>query len=107
MSAARLQEETLNAYIRFYSLRRLVVDGLRLMLDVWIDAFIWNFSRVFHYSFHSVFLKTGARFIVSRYARTFQPYVKFLKRIEERQVLSRPADGAGMSVSSSRVFQKS
>jgi len=87
MSPARLQHETLRAYERFYSLRRVSLDALRLDLDILIDAFTLNFKRVFWYAFDSIFLQTGARFIVRRYARTFEPYVEFLERLEEREML--------------------
>ena len=52
-----------------------------------LDALTWNFSRAFTYNFNVVFLKAGARFIVGRYARTFEPYFTFLQRIEEKNVI--------------------
>ena len=87
MSASRLQHETLHAYERFYSLSRLTIDALRLLIDIFVDALTWNFSRAFTYNFNVVFLKAGARFIVGRYARTFEPYFTFLQRIEEKNVI--------------------
>ncbi len=86
MSPARLQVETIKAYTRFYSLRRLSIDALRLGIDITIDAMTWNFRRVYKYSFDTMLLKTGARFLVRRYARTFEPYLQFLQREESRQV---------------------
>lgn len=88
MSPTRLQQETIKAYKRFYSLRRLSVDALRLLIDITVDAFIWNFSRVFAYNFDTVFIKAGARFIVGRYAKTFEPYLEFLYKIEEKAILN-------------------
>lgn len=85
MSPSRLQQETMKAYERFYSFRRLFIDGLRLFTDMFIDALTWNFSRVFTYSFNVMFLKAGARFLVGRYARTFDGYLAFLKKIEEEK----------------------
>jgi len=84
MSPSRLQQETIKAYERFYSFRRLVVDALRLFTDMFIDALTWNFSRVFTYSFNVMFLKVGARFLVGRYAKTFVGYLAFLRKIEEK-----------------------
>jgi hypothetical protein len=87
MSPATLQRETLRAYERFYSLRRLTFDSLRLLADIFIDALTWNFRNVFTYNFNAMFLKAGARFIIGRYARMFDPYMAFLQRIEERNVI--------------------
>jgi anaerobic magnesium-protoporphyrin IX monomethyl ester cyclase len=87
MSPSRLQQETIKAYERFYSLRRLFIDALRLFTDIFIDALTWNFSRVFTYSFNVMFLKAGARFLVGRYARTFDTYLAFLQHIEEKNVI--------------------
>ena len=87
MSPSTLQHETIRAYQRFYSLRRCTFDGLRLLIDIFVDALTWNFSKVFTYSFNVVILKAGARFLVGRYARTFEPYLKFLHRIDERDVI--------------------
>jgi radical SAM superfamily enzyme YgiQ (UPF0313 family) len=87
MSPLRLQQETIRAYERFYSLRRLSVDALRLLIDMVVDALTWNFSRVFAYGFNTIFTKAGARFLVGRYSRMFDSYLAFLKRIEESNVI--------------------
>ncbi len=87
MSAYRLQEETLRAYERFYSLRRVAVETLRLVIAIVIDALTWNFSRVFTYNFNIIFIKAGAHFIVGRYARTFEQYFAFLRRIDEKGIV--------------------
>ena len=87
MSPSTLQLETLKAYRRFYSLRRCALDSFRLVSDIFTDALTWNFRNVFTYSFTSIFLKAGARFIVGRYAKTFDPYLTFLQRLEERNVI--------------------
>ena len=87
MSASRLQQETIKAYERFYSFRRLAVDALRFIADLTVDALTWNFSRAFNYSFDTIFLKAGARFLVGRYSRTFDSYVAFLTRIEQGKLI--------------------
>ena len=78
MTAIRLQQETAKAYSRFYSFRRLSADLLRLIIDITLDALTWNFKRAFHYSFDRMFIKAGARFLVGRSNKTFEPYVKLL-----------------------------
>ncbi|MBN1307124.1 MAG: B12-binding domain-containing radical SAM protein [Chitinispirillaceae bacterium] len=87
MSPSTLQRETLRAYERFYSLRRLTIDTLRLLIDIFTDALTWNFGNVFNYSFNIIFIKAASRFLVGRYARTFDPYLAFLRRIEEMNVI--------------------
>lgn len=87
MSPSRLQEETLKAYRRFYSLRRCSFDTLRLLIDIFLDALTWNFRNVFSYSFNVIFIKAGARFLVGRYAQSFEPYLRFLQRIEEKNIV--------------------
>jgi radical SAM superfamily enzyme YgiQ (UPF0313 family) len=88
MSPLRLQQETIKAYERFYSLRRLSIDALRLFIDITVDALTWNFSRAFSYWFDTIFLKAGARFLVGRYSRTFHSYLEFLRRIEESRMIT-------------------
>ena len=92
MSPLRLQQETIKAYERFYSLRRLSVDALRLIVDITLDALTWNFHSVYTYAFNTIFLKAGARFLVGRYAKTFQHYISFLKRIEESTIIEEPEE---------------
>jgi radical SAM superfamily enzyme YgiQ (UPF0313 family) len=87
MSPLRLQEETMTAYKRFYSLRRLTVDSLRFVIEISIDALTWNFSRAFNYSLEKILLKAGARFIVGNFSTTFYSYLAYLKRIEENNVI--------------------
>jgi radical SAM superfamily enzyme YgiQ (UPF0313 family) len=87
MSPSRLQQETVKAYERFYSFRRLSIDVLHLFSDIFVDALTWNFSRVFNYSFSVMFIKAGARFLVGRYARSFDEYLGFLQHIEEKDVI--------------------
>lgn len=87
MSPLRLQQETMKAYRRFYSLRRLAVDTLRFAIDITIDALTWNFSRAFNYSLDTVFVKAGARFLIGRHSRTFDSYSDFLRRSEVRTVV--------------------
>lgn len=80
MSPARLERETLSAYLRFYSLRRVSLEALRLALDLALDALTWNFRRVFLYSFDRIFLRAGGRFLVGRFRRKSRSYLKYLER---------------------------
>lgn len=80
LSPARLQREVIIAYRRFYSLRRLSLDALRLLTDVFVDALTWNFRRVFLYTFETLFMVGGGRFIVSHSAKTFEAYAEFLDK---------------------------
>ena len=68
MSAIRLQRETLKAYRRFYSLRRVSVEAFALIFNVIIDAMVWNFKRAYDYSFNLMFMRGGANFLVKRFS---------------------------------------
>jgi radical SAM superfamily enzyme YgiQ (UPF0313 family) len=82
MTAARLQMEMLSAYRRFYSLRRLSMEGLKLLLYVVIDALVWDFRHVFRYGFDTLFLKAGFKFLVSRFANTYDSYFSYLDEVD-------------------------
>ncbi len=86
MSPSRLQQETIRAYERFYSFRRLSLDALHFFVSITVDALTWNFERAFRYGFESIFLKAGARFLVGRYADLFDPYLDFLSKREMESV---------------------
>ncbi|MBN1577806.1 MAG: B12-binding domain-containing radical SAM protein [Chitinispirillaceae bacterium] len=101
MSPSTLQRETLRAYERFYSLGRLTIDTLRLLIDIFVDALTWNFGRVFTYSFNDIFIKGASHFIIGKYARSYEPYLKFLQRIEEKNVIDEgllTGEGGGIGV---------
>ncbi len=78
MSAARLQQLTMEAYLKFYSLRRLLLDWLKLTLNIFIDALVWDFRKVFRYGLDTMFLKAGGKFLVSKYIHRYDSYIKFL-----------------------------
>ncbi|HUI93073.1 MAG TPA: radical SAM protein [Chitinivibrionales bacterium] len=82
MTAVQLQKEMINAYHKFYSLRRLLLEGLKLVLNVVIDALVWDFRRVFRFSFETLIVKGGFRFLVSRLASTYDSYFAFLENID-------------------------
>jgi hypothetical protein len=70
------------AYRKFYSLRRLSLDGLKLVFNVVIDALVWDFRRVFRFSFETLLVKGGFKFLVSRLAHTYDSYLTFLDEID-------------------------
>ena len=82
MSASTLQLETMKAYRKFYSLRRLLLDWLKLTLNIFIDALVWDFRKVFRYGLESLFLKAGGKFLVSRHSHRYVTYIKFLAEAE-------------------------
>jgi radical SAM superfamily enzyme YgiQ (UPF0313 family) len=67
MSPTRLLEESMRAYRRFYSLRRYLLNLLRFVFGLTMDALVWNYSRVFRYGFQALILRAGARILVMRY----------------------------------------
>jgi radical SAM superfamily enzyme YgiQ (UPF0313 family) len=82
MTATQLQREMMAAYRKFYSLRRLSLEGLNLAFNVVIDALVWDFRRVFRFSFETLFAKGGFKFLVSRFAHTYDGYYTFLDDID-------------------------
>jgi radical SAM superfamily enzyme YgiQ (UPF0313 family) len=82
MTASRLQHEMMASYRKFYSLQHLFLEGLKLVFNVLIDALVWDFSRAFRFSFDTLFLKAGFKFLVGRFANTYGSYFKFLDEID-------------------------
>jgi radical SAM superfamily enzyme YgiQ (UPF0313 family) len=86
LSPTRLQRETIEAYKRFYSLPRFAADAVRFAAGVTVDALTWDFRRALQYNFETILLRGGARFIVGRYAKLFDPYVEYLQRLEQENI---------------------
>jgi anaerobic magnesium-protoporphyrin IX monomethyl ester cyclase len=82
MTASRLQKEMVAAHRRFYSLQHLSLEGLKLVFNVMIDALVWDFRRAFRFSFETLLLKAGFKFLVSRFANTYESYFTFLDEID-------------------------
>ena len=78
MSASTLQRETMKAYRKFYSIRRLLLDSLKLTLNIFIDALVWDFKKVFRYGLDTMFIKAGGKFLLSKHVHRFDTYIKFL-----------------------------
>ena len=78
MSASTLQQETMKAYRKFYSLRRLLLDWLKLTLNIFIDALVWDFRKVFRYGLEAMFLKGGGKFLISKHTHRYETYIKYL-----------------------------
>ena len=87
MSAVRLINETYKAYRKFYSLRRTLLDTLFLIFNVFLDALVWNFKRANRYSLDIMFLRGGAKTIVTKYSDIYSAYLKYLEDIEKKRVL--------------------
>lgn len=87
ISPVRLIHETNEAYRRFYSLRRTFLDSLFLMFSVFSDALVWNFQGVNRYNLDRLFLRAGAKTIVTKYSDICSSYVKYLGEIERNAVL--------------------
>jgi radical SAM superfamily enzyme YgiQ (UPF0313 family) len=92
MSALRLQKETLAAYRRFYSIRRVSAELVSLAFNVIIDALVWNFKRAFDYSFDLMFLKGGANIIIRRFVRAYDHYQRYLEKVEVSEKSIDPPD---------------
>ena len=82
MTASRLQQEMVAAHRKFYSWQHLSLEGLKLVFNVMIDALVWDFRRAFRYGFETLLLKAGFKFLVSRFANTYESYFKFLDEID-------------------------
>ncbi len=82
MSALTLQEETIRAYRRFYSLRRVTADTGKLVLSILLDALVWDFRWVSRYGFDALVIGAGGKFLVGKYGRTLEAYKQFLTEIE-------------------------
>ena len=87
MSALKLQTETYRAYRKFYSLRRTALDLLSLTVNVLLDALVWNFQRAHRHNLDTVFVRGGAKAIVSRGSRAMDAYLGFLAEAERRKLL--------------------
>jgi radical SAM superfamily enzyme YgiQ (UPF0313 family) len=86
MSPLRLTEETHRAYRKFYSARRTFVDTLYLLFDVFFDALVWNFRRARRHSLDVLFVRGGAKLIVSRQRELADAYLGYLGTLQKEKV---------------------
>jgi len=82
MTPSQLQREMISAYKKFYSLQHLALEGLKLIFTVFIDALVWNFDRAFRFSFESLLLKGGFKFLVTKFTKLYAGYFNFLENID-------------------------
>jgi radical SAM superfamily enzyme YgiQ (UPF0313 family) len=101
MSAERLQLETLKAYSRFYSLRRVAFDTLQMTTSILLDALVWDFSRVFRYEYKTLLLVGGARFLVDKYSHTLPPYLDYLNKLTQERAQAKAAGAPAASLTES------
>jgi len=79
MSPEALINETYKAYRTFYSARRTLRETIFLLINVLIDALVWNREKVNQYNLDIMFLRGGARVIISKYAAIYGDYLEYLK----------------------------
>lgn len=91
MTALRLQQETVEAYKRFYSLRRTAVNMLDFSFNLLLDSFVWNFKRAFRYNLDTIFLRIGSRFIINRFTQLYTGYLTFLEELETSTATHMPS----------------
>lgn len=83
MSPIRLQNETIAAYKKFYSMSRTLLDTLLFFYNIFLDALVWNFKRAYRYNFDTIFLKIASKFIVNKYNSFYNSdYLNFLEKME-------------------------
>lgn len=78
MSPSELTNETYKAYTRFYSIKRTLLDTLRVLYNILLDAFVWNFGRTKKYSLDILLLRAGAQVIIRKYSSIYSTYLKYL-----------------------------
>jgi len=83
MGPETLINETFEAYRTFYSARRTFFETLSLIVNVLIDALVWNRENVNRYNLDIMFLKGGARAIVSKYTAIYGDYLKYLSNVKQ------------------------
>jgi anaerobic magnesium-protoporphyrin IX monomethyl ester cyclase len=84
MSPVRLIKETAKAYRKFYSFRRTLLDALYLVFSIFLDAVVWNFKRAGRYGLDILFLRAGAKILVTRYSKVYDSYRKYLTDTERK-----------------------
>ncbi len=89
MSPVTLLNETHNAYKLFYSVRRTFLDMLFMGFNIVLDALTWNFKRADAGNVDALFLRGGAKRIVTRHSALYDSYLKYLKDVEEKRVLKK------------------
>ncbi|MFP4520651.1 MAG: B12-binding domain-containing radical SAM protein [Fibrobacterota bacterium] len=86
MNPLKLQRAVIKAYKKFYSFRRTMSDSLRIGLNIFLDALVFNFSRVFQYDFNTILVRFGAKMIVGKYGEINHHYLEFLDHVEKKQI---------------------
>ena len=84
MSGTRLMNETYAAYKKFYSLRRTILDSLSLLFNVSMDALVWNFENINRYNLDYLFIRAGAKTIVTKGYDMHDSYLKYMHELERK-----------------------
>jgi len=87
MSPLKLQTETYRAFQAFYSLKRTFRETVRLFINVFCDALVWNFRRVHRFRLDTMAVRAASRVIVGKASPVYTAYLKFLADAEKRQIL--------------------
>jgi radical SAM superfamily enzyme YgiQ (UPF0313 family) len=80
----KLQMACITGYKRFYSLRRTAIDATLFFYNIFLDALVLNFNKLFKYDLHTVFVKLGAKLIIYKWMQINKSYLTFLENIESR-----------------------
>lgn len=89
MSSLQLQKEMVEAYKKFYSLRRTSLNILDLSFNVFLDSLVWNFKRAFRYNLDTIFIRIGSKVIVNKFSQLYTGYLKYLEDIESTPAITR------------------
>jgi len=81
MTSLQLQKSAITAYKEFYSFNRTMLEFLRLGFEICFDALVWDFKQVSRYDLNNIYLKTGAKFIISEFMNLNKPYINYLEKI--------------------------
>ena len=81
ISPVTLINETYRGYRKFYSLRRTILDSISLFFNLFLDSLVWNLKGVNRYNINNLFIRAGAKTIVTKYNDIYSSYVKYLKGI--------------------------
>lgn len=87
ISPVKLTYETYKAYKKFYSLKKVFLDSLYLIFNIFIDALVWNLERINYYNPDSILIRGIANIIVSKYSKIYSSYIKYLGNLEKEKLL--------------------
>lgn len=87
ISPVKLLNSTYQAYKRFYSLRRTILDICIIIFDIFLDALVWNFERIKRYNLDILLIRAFSKKLVTKYSDVYSTYMQYLSEIEKERVL--------------------